>query len=58
MVDDNRDSAQSLALLLGFYVLVGLMKPLLSGQLDRAVLLEYGTVAAAGLAVVFGASRI
>jgi hypothetical protein len=51
--------AGGLALLLAFYVLIGLMRPLLlEGQLDRAILLEYGTVSLAGLAVVFGATKL
>ncbi|HVA24789.1 MAG TPA: hypothetical protein VMW62_10375 [Chloroflexota bacterium] len=51
-------TAGGLALLLVFYVLVGLMRQLLAGQLSRAVLLEYGSVSLAGLLVIFGATRI
>jgi hypothetical protein len=50
--------AGGLALMLAFYVLVGLMRQLLEGDLGQAVLLEYGTVAAAGTLLVFGASRL
>jgi Protein of unknown function (DUF5656) len=50
--------AGGLALLVGFYVVVGLMRQLASGQLDQAVLIEYGTVGLAGVLVVFGATRL
>jgi hypothetical protein len=50
--------AGGLALLLVFYVLVGLMRQLLSGEIEQAVLLEYGTVTVAGILLVFGASRL
>ncbi|HEY8691679.1 MAG TPA: hypothetical protein VIR57_02960 [Chloroflexota bacterium] len=51
-------AAGGLALLLVFYVLVGLMRQLLAGQFNQAVLLEYGSVSLAGLLVVFGATRL
>ena len=50
--------AGGLALLLTFYVLVGIMRQLLAGQFSQAVLLEYGSVALAGLVVIFGATRL
>jgi len=51
-------SAGALALLLGFYVLVGVLRQLQSGQLNQAVVLEWSTVSVAGMLVVFGASRL
>src|SRR5205814_10607819 len=46
------------ALLVAFYVVVGLMRQLAAGEMDQAVLVEYGTVSLAGALVVFGASRL
>ena len=51
-------AAGGLALLLVFYILVGVMRQTLLGQFNQAVLLEYGSVAAAGVLVVFGATRL
>ncbi len=51
-------AAGGLLLLLAFYVLVGLMRQLLTGQFGQAMLVEYGTVSLAGLLVVFGATRL
>jgi hypothetical protein len=50
--------AGGLALLLVFYVLVGLMRQLLAGECSQAVLLEYASVSLAGVVVVFGATRL
>jgi len=50
--------AGGLALLLSFYVLLGLMRQLIAGQFSQAVLLEYGWVSLAGVVVVFGATRL
>jgi hypothetical protein len=50
--------AGGLALLLAFYVLLGVMRQLLAGQFSHAALLEYGSVSLAGLLVVFGATRL
>ena len=43
-----------LLLLLGFYVFTGLANQQLQGRLTRRVLVEYGVVALAGLAVLLG----
>ena len=51
-------AAGGLALLLAFYVLVGMMRQLIAGQFSQAVLVEYGSVALAGVLVVFGATRL
>jgi hypothetical protein len=51
-------AAGGLALLLVFYVLVGLMRQLQVGQFSQAVLVEYGGVSLAGLVVIFGATRL
>jgi Protein of unknown function (DUF5656) len=50
--------AGGMALLVAFYVVVGLMRQLAAGELDQAVLVEYGTVSLAGALVVLGASRL
>lgn len=50
--------AGGMALLLAFYVVTGIMRQLASGELDQAVLVEYGAVSLAGLLMVFGASRV
>ncbi|MFI5265954.1 MAG: hypothetical protein ACHQ7M_01115 [Chloroflexota bacterium] len=51
-------AAGGLALLLVFYVLVGVMRQLLAGQFSQAVVVEYGSVSLVGLLVVFGATRL
>lgn len=51
-------TAGGLALLLAFYLLAGVMRQFLAGKLTSAMLVEYGTVALAGLTIVFGASRV
>lgn len=51
-------AAGGLALLLVFYVVVGLMHQMLTGELNRTILLEYGSVSLAGMLVVFAATRL
>ena len=51
-------TAGGIALLLCLYVLVGILRQIQAGHLTQAEVLEWVTVSAAGLAVVFGASRI
>ena len=51
-------AAGGLALLLVFYVLVGVMRQLLAGELNRSILLEYGSVSLAGMVIVFAATRL
>jgi len=50
--------AGGLALFVTFYVLVGVMRQSVAGQLGQTELLEYGTVSLAGLLMVFVASRL
>jgi hypothetical protein len=47
-----------LALLLAFYVAVGVVRQVLAGPFTQALALEWGGVSLAGLAVVYGASRL
>ncbi len=51
-------TAGGLALLVAFYVLVGLMRQMLAGELAVSVVFEFVTVSLAGLVVVFAASRL
>ena len=51
-------AAGGLALLVAFYVIVGVIRQLLARAFSQAILMEYATVTAAGAVVVFAASRL